>query len=519
MEQTLMGDADFANAMVPPSPPRNMSEMAIASSVTALPGAAAGAGAGIAAHQGRRKVTIQSTAPSNAVPPSAMAGKEKDAKKNGAAVPKLKIASSAPVANAADSDEDEIQDYEYSVPLSERETALTARDRDLIEQGDWSEIHDELSDNDFSLVGHRGSDGHKPEVLSSLQKGSKGVSIAPVGSGAVQNPRGGRHYRSPMVGIEEQAGNTNGSNTSATSTGSNHHAARLQGQQNFKSHSGGFQIEDSDEDSTYGNPSTKNPGGKKGSNSPRRAVDKLDPIPLPLYDEPGILSGRRIEKPILSARGNPSAVAPAPSGGGGFALVYPSLGGGRSERAEKERADKFSHIVTGSGAAGGGGKRDEDWPAVEERAKKESNYKLAAQQPAAGGVPQSRYPRRGSRGQLDEETEAAMMEAAVAAAPSAVEAPPLMIGENVGGAVGRSGKGSVARNAALGRLKAHNPPSNTSSSANINSGASAAADNAEFSLNVYGNAFGGGAGGGAGPVGAPLDAVRPANKNIKANAR
>ena len=30
MEQTLMGDADFAKAMVPPSPPRNMSEMAFA---------------------------------------------------------------------------------------------------------------------------------------------------------------------------------------------------------------------------------------------------------------------------------------------------------------------------------------------------------------------------------------------------------------------------------------------------------------------------------------------------------
>lgn len=295
-----MGDADFATAMVPPSPPRNMSEMALPANTGDLRSNAPPANAGIAAApQGRRKGNPPTNAP--VVPTGS--NKEKDAKRGGAAVPKLKIAT------GEDSDEDEIQ-YEYSVPLSERETALTARDRDLIERGDWSEIHDELSDNDFSLIGNRGGDGQKHVMISSFQKGGKGpgqgVTIAPMGSGAVagaiHNPRGGRHFRSPQAATEDAA---------SSAAPAAQAPARNPSQLNFKNHSGGFQIEDSDEDSAAGNAGASNKsGGKKGGNSPRRAVDRLDPIPMPLYDEPGVLSGRRIEKPNLSARGNAGGYAP-----------------------------------------------------------------------------------------------------------------------------------------------------------------------------------------------------------------
>ena len=487
MEQTLMGDSDFANAMVPPSPPRNMSDL-VQPSVNAP--------VSIAAIGGN----------------SSNSAKERDTKRDNAAVPKLRIAAPAGGGGSggADSDDDETE-YEYSVPLSERETALTARDRDLIEQGDWSEIHDELSDNDFSLLGHRA--GHKPSGVGKAskvvpsQQAVGGMSIAPVGSGAVsggaiQNPRGGRHFRSAAAIVEEPA--VRAAPQAQVAAGAHLH---------FKNHSGGFQIEDSDEDSVQGNsgPQGKNAaGGRKGGNSPRRAVDKLDPIPLPNFDEPGILSGRRIEKSNLSARGNPSSGG-AGAGGGGYAPIYPSLGGGggRSERADKERDAqnvKFSHIVMGAGPAGGAGRgREEDWSAAEERAKKEGAYKAGAAQPSG----QSKYSRRNSQEQFSEDPTA---DSAADNQPSGGnEGVQLMVGvDGPVAVVGRSNKaGNVARNGALSRLK-----NNHALAAGNN-------ENSEFSLNVYGNGFGGGVGSNAvAPAGgAPIEASqRPANK-VKANAR
>lgn len=519
MEQTLMGDAEFATAMVPPSPPRNMSEMALPANTvdSRFNFANVGGGAGIAAAgsggaagaAGRRKVVA--TTNGAAIPPvNGGSGKDKRSG-GGAAVPKLKIAGGGSGSGGAANDSDD-EEYEYSIPLSERETALTARDRDLIEQGDWSEIHDELSDNDFSLLGKRVGDAHKSVMISSFQSnnnkvGNSGITIAPVGSGAVssaiQNPRGGRHFRSPQAGAEEPSAPPANQNQQGN-------APNRPAQHGFKNHSGGFQIEDSDEDSAHGNPGK---GGKKAGNSPRKVVDKLDPIPLPLYDEPGIFSGRRMD--------NNKAVAPAkkdagPASGssssavGGYAPIYPSLAGASSkERVDKERDSnnanaKFSHIV------GNAAKREEDKDWSEERSRKEGPPLRNVAPPASG---LSRYPRRNSKGQLDDEFDAGLPSDAPSFNPNAPSEPALMIGDNGPAIRGGARAGGVGRNAALGRLKAHGPPTGSSSSASINN-----ENNSDFSLNVYGNGLAGGAAVGPSSVAGPAEASRPANKN-KSNAR
>jgi hypothetical protein len=408
----------------------------------------------------------------------------------------------------ADSDEEEIA-YEFSIPLSERETALTARDRDLIEQGDWSAIHDELSDNDFSLVGKRFSDGHKHGLISSIQGGasaqnqqqSSNSSISVGGNngnngsnanakaapaappGGVHNPRGGRHFRS-STGEDGTGSNTNSTSSINPPGGggagrggagpASHHQ-----QHNFRNHAEGFSVEDSDEDDAPmgmggsggnaniaggGGVSGKqvSNGGKRSNNiSPRRNVDKLDPIPLPLNsnEEQGILSGRRFDSKNAPGAGGGGAGGAAPgrrdvgrnSSDGGFAPIYPSLGvapgkdGGNSAyRGDKDANNsKFFHIVGNSGAAA---KREEDALASEERYKKEA---------------------------------------------------------------------SGARVAALGKLKVHGPTGSSSSANIVNDNGNGNMNN-DFNLNVMGNNFGGG----AGALGLQSDAggggaIKPANKKVR----
>lgn len=488
-----MGDAEFLTAMVPPSPPRNMSDMVLPASTmdariyasSAVHPAPTSNHAGIAAAPGRKK---PAGASGNNVAPSNGSGKEaKEKEKKNAAVPRLRFAGgAAAAAPAGGNDSDEEDEYEYSIPLSERETALTARDRDLIEQGDWSAIHDELSDNDFSLVGQRVADAHKA-VMTSYQKPSStnnhanpnqgAVSITPVGSGAVlgaiNNPRGGRHFRSPPAAED--------TNTAPMRPPPQHH---------FKNHSGGFQVEDSDEDSTQGvsnvsnnNNNNYNKNGKRNPNSPRRAADKLDPIPLPLNDEQGILSGRRYEnssKAVPAARKETSSVS---ASNAAYAPIYPSLGGAARdrERIDKERDSKYN-----------------DWPTHnDDRSRKDAPLRGLA---AAQDKPR----RRNSRGQLDDDIDFAGLGSD---GPSASEPPQLSIGDaSVPSAVRYKVGGGVGRNGALGRLKAHGPATGSSSSANINN------ENNDFSLNVYGAGFGGG--NGAGPISAvgPVESVRPAGK-------
>ena len=79
--------------------------------------------------------------------------------------------------------EDQQDEFDEDVAFTERgEVALTSRDRDMIEQGDWSEIQSELSDHDFSYqptnVNGKKIAGNKKKVL-----GNKAASKA--GGGGV----------------------------------------------------------------------------------------------------------------------------------------------------------------------------------------------------------------------------------------------------------------------------------------------------------------------------------------------
>ena len=244
-------------------------------------------------------------------------------------------------------------------------------------------------------------------------------------------------------------------------------------------------MEDSDEDSTQGIVSNaNNKNGKRGNHSPRRAADKLDPIPLPLNDEQGILSGRRYEnssKAVPTARKETSSVS-APNAA--YAPIYPSLGGAArdKERADKERDSKYS-----------------DWSAHnDDRSRKDGPLKGLG---AAQDKP--RPQRRNSRGQLDDDFDIAGLPSDM---PGGNDPPQISLGEVNAPSAVRSKAGGVGRNGALGRLKAHGPTAGSSSSANINN------ENNDFSLNVYGAGFGGG--NGAGPISAvgPVDSVRPAGK-------
>lgn len=164
MEETLMGDMELNSTMVPPSPPRNMADILTSES-----------GQEFAGRGGVR------------------ASPEKPV------VPQLKINAPPPKVT---SDEDDIED-EYEMAFTEREIALTARDRDIIEQGEWSEIQSELSDQSFSL-GHRESNGapiRRDKEGGYRQKEPQSDGKKPIGAKegkAVNGPRGGRMYRASV---------------------------------------------------------------------------------------------------------------------------------------------------------------------------------------------------------------------------------------------------------------------------------------------------------------------------------
>ena len=307
-----MGDSEFAKAMVPPSPPRNMMEMQQQTSSSAstepfmkvnkyinhnIATGIADTEANVQEMVGKKKTISNINKPRN---------------NNKDIVPRLKIIEPPPIAiktkdSILDSDDDDELQDEYSIPLSERETALTSRDRDLIEKGDWSEVcmHTELSDNDYSLLGVRGVEGI---MISSFQQqqqqnGSK------VGSNIIHGPRGGRQFRSSV------ATNTATTNAAAIVPMEDHLTFKNQQQQRgFKIHPNGFQVEDSDEESINGKQQqqqvsyTTALGGVNKKQSPRNKNnnDRLDPIPLPYNEEAGILSGKRYDNnyQALSKVGN-----------------------------------------------------------------------------------------------------------------------------------------------------------------------------------------------------------------------
>jgi kinesin family protein 18/19 len=172
LEETLMGDMELGSTMVPLSPPRNMADILTPD---------------ISQEAHRRNFVSDSHVAIDKISLSA----EKPV------VPHLRI--SEPIVKDS-SDEDEIED-EYEMAFTEREIALTARDRDLIEQGEWSEIQSELSDQSFSLGNRDMSTNHKRREKEFRQKepqtDGKKLSFSK-DSKVVSGPRGGRMYRASV---------------------------------------------------------------------------------------------------------------------------------------------------------------------------------------------------------------------------------------------------------------------------------------------------------------------------------
>lgn len=218
------------------------------------------------------------------------------------------------------------------------------RDRDIIEQGDWSEINNELTDNSFlgkspsngSGIGGGGGGGGAVNRQRGGQDGGNRISnpinrnnsnansnvslnnnnsnsainsvpaaIRDVSnSKAVHGPRGGRHFRSAADETPPAAAHKQ---LSAVQFKSNNNSNKGNNNNNDN-----FQIEgDSDNDSTS---SKNNRDKEKGSFSnkhnkvtPRSkpsSMDRLDPIPLPAKDyEEGLLSGRRYDNNAAAAGG------------------------------------------------------------------------------------------------------------------------------------------------------------------------------------------------------------------------
>ena len=504
MEQTLMGDSDFAKAMVPPSPPRNMSEMAFAG-----PSAVANA----KSHYHHPMMMMQNAngiAMSDAavdVPVGVAARKKsifanKDSKDSSKRttepltsepIPRLKI--SVPDVNAKmssqDTDDDEIQD-EYSIPLSEREVALTARDRDLIEQGDWSEIRGELSDNDHSLVGVRAGvmiASFQPKAISASANASNLLSAA-------HGLRGGRQIRSLAGGSDDGPGRVQPS------------------QHGFKVHPGGlFQVEDSDEDSVNGNNNNNNnnnnnqgssSSSKQTSAANRNGVrgskhEKLDPIPLlPLNSNgeelSGVLSGKRYDSRSsfpLKKDSKAAAAAAAPkdielgvnnNAYSGFSAIYPTIASSAAAAAaaseERGKKDLQSRVSNPSGANAAG-------RIIQRRNNSQDQLDLIGSD--EGGHISS------NEGNSNF-SEAAFNDNALQQLQLNIR-PKLVVQQQQ---QQQQGSQQAKQNAALIRLKSHVLPSSnisnvaTNANSNINS-SNAAAENAEAatnSLNVCGNGFG-----------------------------
>jgi hypothetical protein len=214
-------------------------------------------------------------------------------------------------------------DEEEEPPFTEREVALTSRDRDLIEQGEWLEIRSELSDQSFSLgnPGRVNSHLHRQKTsepkssnmkigLNEQQQNPSRLHSIKETKG-VHGPRGGRIYRS----------SGSSSNVGLSSYGNN--------EKNNRNKNPSSQSNDdiSDDDSVnqkflskyrhYGSPRVNDKNPKSGIIS----VDKLEPLGKDnvTIDESGVFSGRKLEKEMSSSK-----IDVSPRGDAIYAVVYPS---------------------------------------------------------------------------------------------------------------------------------------------------------------------------------------------------
>lgn len=326
LEETLMGDAEYNSA--PPSPPRNVNDILMEPSVGIKESISSNSLESLTNH-------------SNAGKPTKKIRHEDRPK-----VPKLKIQSKPSV---IDEDVNEIDD-DYEMPITER--ALTSRDRDIIEQGDWSEIKSELSDQNFVLTSSNGERKNRrvrmdkytsfpsQQQLQQLQQPPAPQPGGGLNSGRdnnnnnsnkVNGPRGGRMYRTP-------ANNNNNYNTS-TSTSNNVVEAKI------SARGSGFNNDDFFIEEDPSNNSLTNKYRQYVSpraiaavlpKKDRDSIDRLESIPSQAKDtDEGILSGRRYDRDSYPSLNN---ISPRNSIDG-YMPIYPALGSMKSQRDSKSERD------------------------------------------------------------------------------------------------------------------------------------------------------------------------------------
>lgn len=358
MEESFMGESELSSAFAPPSPPRNMADILTPGGmddfVNWQPSSR---------DRASRVVSDSSTPIRHDQKP---------------VVPQLKIREPPKQV----SDDDEVED-EYEMAFTEREVALTARDRDLIEQGEWSEIQSELSDQSFSL-GNRdgvlgaakkrdGKDHHRQSNPSIDQK--KAVNLSAVqpepvplrqqsnrDGKSVNGPRGGRMYRA-SVNSDEAAAKKSGDD-----------AGRLVGKA-AKIVSASFPHDDfSDEDSVaqsssnnmlgkyrhYASPRVKDSGGNKNV-SALSSSDKMESMPMIYPTDDGGFSNKRADK----------EVTPRNQNGG----IFEVNGSGHGRQKDKYDKDSRSREQRGPGPSVSlfSGGRDDDAPYPDSKRDRQGN--------------------------------------------------------------------------------------------------------------------------------------------------
>lgn len=378
MEETLM--VNEHETMAPPSPPRNMADILDINgnsnySASSTPEQAEGKYHGGSAHKKHRRHhhhhhNNHSDHDDNPRPK----------------VPKLRIAGNNEKSFSEDDQHHGEDDDDYEeLAITEREVALTSRDRDIIEQGEWSEIQSELSDQSFSLGNNPGNDkdrqGNKKnrkdrDRENNIDKTPSDTKSNPVKqevqsklssikeSKGVHGPRGGRVYRSsvnnnatPSSNKEtpnDNHGNNNfyGNNRNG-GNGNNSYHNRLANNLNTGD-------DCSDDDSInqrfqskyrhYHSPRANNPSGKNQSGN--SSFDKLEPISKEnTGNDEGIFSARKIDKDSSSSKIDASPRI----NDNNFAVIYPANSGNKRDNVGKHNRNE---AIGSNDILMEGGKRD-----------------------------------------------------------------------------------------------------------------------------------------------------------------
>jgi len=205
LEETLLM-SDHELAMPPPSPPRSMADILdIGNKVEKV--------------SSEDSATEESSFERRGGPKKKSSKHKKNFVKNKPVVPKLSIKSHQSNLVNSNLDEEFVEEENEIIVYTERESAITSRDRDFVEQGDWSEIQSELFDQSFSQISSNVSNGQlgagsvnqisnarhhrKSQRKSGVANAANNVQSTPVSSSSVKEkgvngPKGGKIYRSPI---------------------------------------------------------------------------------------------------------------------------------------------------------------------------------------------------------------------------------------------------------------------------------------------------------------------------------